>query len=492
MTALHELLAKGGEWGHSRQKEKRWQVSPSQVKLYLECPRAWGYNYIEGLKSPGGAGAILGTAMHDAAERYFKGDLSALDDKSDRAQKLGRRLLKYLPDPSPNVAPEAKMSFQWDGILYRGIIDLSWVEDGTLWQDAGGLRIISDHKSSSNPRLHGLRDEQLLTDPQGLAYGLWGAGFHWLEKLGLQWTYTNTRKIETYAVRSLATTEQLVEGFERIVSPIGKAIVHNIATRDEAASLEAKPSACGNFGGCPHAAYCPRTTSEKLTAIFGKTEDMGLADLIKKKKKAPPRVGETQGRTDRINSPEAPANVEVARAISRSGNPKRAAEVSEGAETAEDVAEAMESRGPNLAEGVPHGWEPSATPSQDQVLAWVCSRTFLSFTSQKKEANKDRPYVNGRTLGAMSKGGLIVFEKDGSAYAVSPGEKGLERYKDLNDTDVWVSSPRTITKGRTASSTPNPQELRRDSDSPKPSRKRILAIYRCVDGTISIDIDPGT
>ena len=52
-------------------------LSPSQMRSYLRCPKAYEFSYIKGIKTPPSGAMICGTAYHDAVAYYYKsGDIA--------------------------------------------------------------------------------------------------------------------------------------------------------------------------------------------------------------------------------------------------------------------------------------------------------------------------------------------------------------------------------------------------------------------------------
>ena len=501
--------------GIGKLKTKAWKVSPTQVKKVGECFRSWGFVYIEDMKSEAGAGAILGSDTHTEYELHFKGERAI--DTSTRAGRIAKSGLHLLPEVGDHGLVEPPIYFTFDGVIYRGFVDLTWTEsDGLGFM----VKVVSDHKTSKNPKKYGLTSEQLLTDPQALIYAVWALHYFNVDLVRLQWTYLPTEKGKPYAVRCDITREQALKNFMSIVHPVGLAIVDSIKTIDEAKDLPANPLSCGLYGGCPHAAYCPRSSKETLTAIFGgqnKDKHMGLKDLIKSKKKAPPRPEELANVVDikgqRINSPEAPASPEIARTISQSGDGhppkeadnirKSAAAAAAGATTPEEAKQRIEDAEPEMGVGVPKDWDPSVTPSQDQVLAWVCSGTFIEFIPDRKKATTELPFAHGRSLGSMGRAGLIDHKRDGDVYKVKTTAKGVAKFKTIKDGDVWVSRverPALPAAPKSEVKTYDPKDVTvsdlsvgKTYEGPAvhtPPQKQLVAIYRRIDGKIIIEIDP--
>ena len=47
-------------------------LSPSQIRMYLRCPRQWEYRYVKGLKIPPSGAMVLGSAYHEGLAKRFQ------------------------------------------------------------------------------------------------------------------------------------------------------------------------------------------------------------------------------------------------------------------------------------------------------------------------------------------------------------------------------------------------------------------------------------
>ena len=132
-----------------------WRVSASQIKTWNDCPRKWGFKYIDGLEDPPSKAAILGSKVHAELERYLEG--GDIDEASD-AGKIAATALDLLPEPRVDLSVEEEVVFELDGVTFRGFVDLI---------DPAGPTIF-DHKTSSDPKRWGLTEETLVDDVQAL------------------------------------------------------------------------------------------------------------------------------------------------------------------------------------------------------------------------------------------------------------------------------------------------------------------------------------
>ena len=90
-------------------------ISPSQLKVYEDCPKKWMFRYIENLPDPSGLPAVIGSFAHSVLE-----DLMGLapDERSkDRAQVIAREKFGEtqltLDFKQLNLGPPAIVRFKW-------------------------------------------------------------------------------------------------------------------------------------------------------------------------------------------------------------------------------------------------------------------------------------------------------------------------------------------------------------------------------------------
>jgi hypothetical protein len=479
--------------------------------MWTECPRKWGYQYIDGITVPPSVGAQLGSDVHAVLEDWFKHGKEP--DTTTRAGKIAQASLEHYPSEQTRADQvERHIHFDWDGVTYRGYIDLTWCDDGTWW--------VGDHKTSRDPDKWGLNTDELAQDVQALVYAVWGLEWFKVDRVGCQWTYMRTQgKPMSYPVRADMVRTDTLDAFARIVAPVGQEIVSAIATVDQAKDLAAKPTACGQYGGCPHAEYCPRTEQEQLTAIFGPEQgtDMGLKDIIKNQNREPAPLKDKDAQRDkvttmpgtRVNSPEAPKDPEIAREVSRAvgavtgsrdQKQEQARAIAGAVASGQDVQDAAERQ---FVQGVPDDWDPAATPNQTQVLAWVISGTFERFTPTRDQATREKPFLHGRTLNAMKNSGVIAFKKDADGYLVRSTDVGRERYPTLPDGETWIAPD--MTDAKPAGGVKVPETTIEPIGTPPPVepdvtvepmerqqtlKRQLVAVWRRTDGCVVIELDP--
>lgn len=412
--------------------DPRWKVSPSQIKTWGECPRKWGFRYIDGIETPQNKAAALGSTVHSILESWLRDGVPP--DENTRAGKIAAGGLRFLPAPGEAEHVEWSMMFDFEGILFRGIVDL-------VFEDEDGP-VVSDHKTSSDPARWGLSPPEMPRDVQALTYSIGVLDLTGADAVGLQWTYFPTRGSPTngFPVSARITKGTADKNFREIVFPAASAIVDTMDRhkRDgiKANDLAANPAACGNFGGCPFAVYCERTPGETIAAIFGtKNENesentMGLKELLQAKKNkagkmAPPRASELAAAANvvPINPPEKPASTEIERIISRAvekltGNPagkkakaKRITAACVGLtdpETAKKIVDDLFAELEAPDEKPEPEKKPSKKTSAREQLDARLEAGVRVFSKSKTMATDRFPYANLRTIKAA--GAIVVSE----------------------------------------------------------------------------------
>ena len=274
-----------------------WVVSASQIKRWKECPRAWGFEYLKGLRPPPSKAAALGSAVHRLLELHFKGEPWP-EDADAKVAKLAQAVIDSgtLPSPGVFVDPEnveRPFMLRTGPIQIRGFIDLI--------VPRARPPMVADHKTSSDPAKYGLTPETLGDDIQATIYAAAVLDLLGVDEVACQWTYCKTRgRAEVHPVRATLDRERTRKNLEAYVLPPTREILDTVARHeaDEVDPIELRPvpESCGNWGGCPHSDYCPRSRDQLLTASGWNTEtenteqkeneNMSLIEMLKAKKAA--------------------------------------------------------------------------------------------------------------------------------------------------------------------------------------------------------------
>lgn len=159
-------------------------LSATSLKTYRRCPKQWELKYVEGLKEEDKPFFNLGTAVHAALETFYDGRVAApapleetleafheafdpeayeSPEEADRRRADGVKMVedfhaRHAPDFEPALAVEKQLTFEVEGVTFRGIVDRIDKVDG------GRLRIV-DYKTGRSFDLDRVR-----TDPQLTLY----------------------------------------------------------------------------------------------------------------------------------------------------------------------------------------------------------------------------------------------------------------------------------------------------------------------------------
>lgn len=300
-------------------------LSPSQIAAYSPdyggCNRKWAWRYIEGIKEPPHPSAEKGTRVHAILEAWLRDGVPIPDTEEGQIAMAG---VPYLPPPGKHNDVEQAIFLKSDVASYRGLIDLSYVENG--------VRVVHDHKTTSDFGW-AKSEKDLLTDPQGVIYSAEAMSRYEVREVKLKWLYLRTKG----ARRALPVIQpmvwsQAVDGMGIMDGHAAEMLGHHRSGR-RALDLEPNPEACSAYGGCPHIARCNLTVSDLRAAtmrLVQRTdvahekgrELMGLLDGLAKAKQpaaAPatpaPEAPVTARPAPQINPPEskvaAPAAVKA-------------------------------------------------------------------------------------------------------------------------------------------------------------------------------------
>jgi len=253
-------------------------VSPSQVGTFADCPRRWGWQYLEGKRPPQKSSAALGERVHHVLEAWLghatppdHNEELVLDGTTFYPGRIAESGLHLLPSPSHDLVLES--AFQRG--VWNGRKDLRY-------KFPGELPVVSDHKTSSDPKRWGKTDETLKDDVQALVYA-WDE----LEETGadevlLRWTYFRTRPPYKATVVSAKMSRAEVSRKLGPWTELAETLVQLRSKGGAALDLDPNPQSCSRFGGCPFTSDCNLTPAQLLGGFGMRT----LGDKAKDGEKA--------------------------------------------------------------------------------------------------------------------------------------------------------------------------------------------------------------
>lgn len=240
------------------------KISPSQVSAYATCPRAWGFDKLDGIPRRDDPSTALGTEVHDCEEDWLK--FKRPPDKGSLAGRIAHAMTADLPvPPLPECDVESHSEFEYGGIVYHGYPDAKWnalryspsieylgATHGLTLQQCGRVMVVRDHKSTSDLKWIHARD--VVTDSQRIIYSyaelhrdpsLIGVLFEW----GYGETKSSKGKHRTHVVRYYATRERIKVAMAWLHETYGIPIAEAYA-RNEPDTLRRDFTACSMYRGC--------------------------------------------------------------------------------------------------------------------------------------------------------------------------------------------------------------------------------------------------
>lgn len=238
------------------------------------CERQWGYRYASRTpKPPTKPSAALGTELHAIQEAYLTYGTTQPDTGIGN---LAREGIPHLPPPGSGRTEGAFLE-KIDGIEFTGAIDWIGPPEAVPEFPPGADVVVLDHKTSSNPRKHGIWTRaDRIDNPQCLIYG-YVAG---PERVGQRWLYYPTKgRSKPRPSDEILTRRELRGGVERIVLPLAEKILTLRDRERDPLSLQPNYGNCDAYGGCEYRALCQPTSNDVARSLFG-DHTMGLWDQI--------------------------------------------------------------------------------------------------------------------------------------------------------------------------------------------------------------------
>lgn len=228
-------------------------LSASQINTWEDCQRKWGYQYIDGVRSPPGAGAELGTRVHAILEAWLK-DGKAFDLSTMEGQ-IASSGIQHLPNPK-ECEVEKGFVIKTDVANYRGYIDVRFGDE---------LPVILDHKTTSDLRWAKTEDD-LRKDTQATLYAAEAMSRTGQDAVELRWVYYKTKKpYQSHKVSLVVLKEDIEKNFDAI-DATAALILDAYAKIKSGKELPPNPSHCGAYGGCYFIKTCNLQPREMLQA----------------------------------------------------------------------------------------------------------------------------------------------------------------------------------------------------------------------------------
>ncbi len=242
--------------------------SASQVTLYRECARKWGWRYIAGIKTPQHPAAALGTEVDDTQLQPYLRDGRPLD-LTRASGEIAEAGLAHLPKPgTPGMQVQRHFlmpSFSTKAFAYQGYLDL-WLPQGGLPDmptKVGRIPEVSDFKTTGNITAKWVKTPKTLAyDVQAQLYATWAMHETGARTVDLVWIYFQTRGTrKSKRVHLRVHGQEVAEQFHAIDrTAVEMFNVRTNAVGQDPAEypLTLPPNAdmCDEFGGCPYQSKC--------------------------------------------------------------------------------------------------------------------------------------------------------------------------------------------------------------------------------------------
>jgi hypothetical protein len=236
-----------------------YAYSASQISTWLDCPRKWGWDKLNGIKGPANASAEWGTRMHEMVEHYLKtGEpIDHVHDPDMAARVSGA--LHLLPEPkSPGLSVELSFFERLNDAprIWSGRIDY-------LVRDSGAL--IGDHKSTSSIAKWAKTEADLLEDPQANIYGKWVLRkYPELHAALGQWEYIQSKGPKRSEAVMVPLHRSRVDAEFARIDAIAAQIDAWRNAVSSAEQLPYNPESCEKYGGCAYRHMCNLSPEESL------------------------------------------------------------------------------------------------------------------------------------------------------------------------------------------------------------------------------------
>ena len=232
-----------------------FNFSASAISAWRACNMRYGFEYIEGLRSPPKPSAQLGTDTHSVMERYYltQGRSLATEVESE-ALTMAKALMEVAPKPHPQLVPEHSFSIMFPVGKARGFIDLPDTRDvtnPTVW----------DWKTTSQSFSKVKTPEELETDPQAVLYGIQARLIAAKKvtavpkaRIILAFVQSKRVKPKTHLTILDQTLPMLEDGTRLVLDDAAK--MRTAKEHGVVKDLDFDLRRCNDYGGCPHQEYC--------------------------------------------------------------------------------------------------------------------------------------------------------------------------------------------------------------------------------------------
>ena len=275
-----------------------FRVSISCLDTFTDCPRKGWYGYVERRRGPGTEATIVGSKIHDVAEKYLKGEEVDHTSRYFRCLEPG---LIYAP------TPEAVISEGWGvedwvkgtcgNLPFTGKVDIynkaqAIVSDWKTKKDTSWAFALTPDKLAEAGQPHAYAYNIFKEDPPST--------------VDFQHIYVTRRgkpaAMEVWAYNVPWT--HIEEKWQELEAQSRQ--VEAIARNNEVAeSVTANVAVCRKYGGCEHAEYCAASPQNRAAKAAAKVTNSQEATMSQKSGTSS-RLAALRAKLGAAKSPSAP------------------------------------------------------------------------------------------------------------------------------------------------------------------------------------------
>lgn len=251
----HEIT-KSHEW---RRLATRPVFSPTQISMYRDCQRQWGFRYIRRIKAPPSRHQQFGLDVHNINERWLK---YGMPPPQTLAGYVYKTAMRFLPPPG-RCTVEGKFDWLPDNEVFAitGIMDVLEIM-------ADGVPRVDDLKTTGDFRWM-LSPEDLREDPQCVTYVARTAAQLDVDVVRARWIYMLRAK-RTRPARPVdieMRLPEIAEAWEGVAATC-REMVLRLEQKARPEDLPQSLGACGKYNGCPYEDICGITPQERFAAAM--------------------------------------------------------------------------------------------------------------------------------------------------------------------------------------------------------------------------------
>jgi len=251
-------------------------ASPSQINDSVQCLRKWAWAKLDGVRPVQHRSAAAGERIHAILEAWLKfatppniEERLVLDGREYRPGLSAMNGMHHLPPPGPHNFVER--AFQYG--VWNGRIDFTHVTKDGIYLQPDEIRVdaddvvpeIGDHKSTGN-MAYSLDETKLRSDPQGIVYA--NALFDDFPRVPFvreRWVYYGTSKPFPSKKVHIAVGRDEARYRLEPLDDLARGLIRLRGTSLRAMDLPPSPSACENYGGCPHKQRCNLSPAQLMS-----------------------------------------------------------------------------------------------------------------------------------------------------------------------------------------------------------------------------------